>query len=61
MSPVNGSSDTGIPNDVIWFGLMSECYIKFPKNRASFRMIIYTVPSPFTTAVVDLPIGTLVI
>ena len=41
----NGLSDTIIHNELIWFGLMSEWYINFPNNRASFKMRMYTVPS----------------
>ena len=56
----NGSSDTGIPNDLIWLGLMSEWSIDFPNIRASFKMRMYIVTSSCNTAVTDLPTGTLV-
>ena len=57
----NRLSDTGIPNYLIWFWLMSEWFIKFPNNRASLRIRMYTVTSSCTTDVADLPTGTLVI
>ena len=57
----NGLSDTGKPNDLIWFGFMIEWSIDFPNNMASFKMRIYALPSTCTTAVADLPTGTLVI
>ena len=57
----DGSSDTVIPNDLIWFGLMREWSVYFPKNRAKFIINMYTVPSSCTTAVVYIPTGTLAI
>ena len=55
------SLDNVILNDLIWFGLMGEWSINFPKNRASFRMGVYTVLSSCTTVVLALPTVTLVI
>ena len=58
---LNGLLDTGIQNDLIWFGLMSKCSINSPKNKATFKMSIYKVLSSCATAVADLTTVTLVI